>query len=135
MCKMYLLAGIFTIFFSLSVAEATAQSCLEGRTFKVDVTNCNHNQFTDVVCFGTNEMTVKGMDCKSGRARITCKNSNATFSARVGGGSIRGTVKGNRIKGTAMFRSCRYTFVGKEILECPCITSQDAEEPSNLYLP
>jgi len=126
------------VFFS-RVSEAVAQTCLDGRYFKVTVISCEDNKFPDFFCFTDGSMTVVGLECDSGSAKIKCSDSKAKFEAKVSSVFFKGKVQGNTIKGTAVGDDCKFTFKGKEILvdgdDCPCPTSLGAQEETNPYLP
>ena len=122
------------VFFS-RVSEAVAQTCLDGRYFKVTVISCEDNKFPDFLCFTDGSMTVVGLECDSGSAKIKCSDSKAKFKAKVSFVSFKGKVQGNTIKGIAVIRDCKFTFKGKEIDDCPCPTSLGAQEETNPSLP
>ena len=123
------------VFFS-RVSEAVAQTCLDGRYFKVTVISCEDNKFPDFFCFTDGSMTVVGLECDSGSAKIKCSDSKAKFEAKVSSVFFKGKVQGNTIKGIVVIpHDCKFTFKGKEIDDCPCPTSLGAQEETNPYLP
>lgn len=104
---------------------AQTASVVTGKNFRVNVTRCDGEEFTDVYCFTSSRMVVQNLECSDGPLLAI----GPIFAGAVSSVLFLGAETPGRIQGLALAGTCLSRFQGAQIRSCPCSLPTTEGEP------